>query len=211
MIINRGNNRAHFRAIGAVLLALTASATGVVATVAAAPAIAARTADTTVEPAALQPPPPPGTTCRVDGPWTICHRESVGAWSNLPIFELACGRIYETAVEVRDTTRWYHDGKLVKRHTAQDAEAAWSLSPAGEEPTVDVSIHANWWIILDVPGDESTGSLTAHGNFATVRIPSGGADLHIAGLELPDGTFRGVMRFVDDQEAVATLCTALAP
>ena len=74
---------------------------------------------------------------------------------------------------------------------------------------VDVGIHANWWIDLAVAGDESTGILTARGNFATARLPGAGAQVHIAGLDLPDGTHRGILRFVDDPEASAALCAAL--
>jgi hypothetical protein len=33
--------------------------------------------------------------------------------------------------------------------------------------------------------------------------------VHIAGLELPDGTHRGVFRITDDPEVAAALCAAL--
>jgi hypothetical protein len=195
----------------AVLVALGAAVTAVFLAVEGTSAMAApTTAGPVVDPATLQPPPPPGTVCRIDGSWTICRRQSEDSWANVPIFDLRCGQIYETAVEARDARRWYSDGKLVKRHVVQDVAATWSLSPTGAGPTVDVSVHANWWVMFAVPGDESSGSLTAHGNFATVRMSGAGGELHIAGLELPDGTFRGVLRFVDDPEAVETLCTALA-
>jgi len=163
------------------------------------------------DPATLQPPPPPGTVCQNDGPWTICSRETVDSWTLVPIFQLSCGQVYESAVDALDARRWYRGGKLVKRRVAQNGQATWGLSPTGAGPTVDVSIHANWWVDLAVPGDESTGSLTAHGNFATVHLPGAGAELHIAGLDLPDGTHRGVFRFIDDPDAVDALCAALAP
>ena len=162
------------------------------------------------DPTTLEPQPPPGSVCLDDGPWTICHRTTVDSWVLVPIFDLSCGQIYESAVDVRDARRWYRDGKLVKRRVAQNAEATWSLSPTGAGSAVEVGIHANWWVDLAVPGDESTGSLTARGNFATVHLPGAGAALHIAGLDLPDGTHRGVFRFVDDPAAVQALCTALA-
>jgi hypothetical protein len=210
MIVRQPRSRATLRVKWAIVIG--AAVTGVFLAVVSTSATAAATAEgPVVDPATLQPPPPPGTICRADGPWVICRRQSIGSWANLPIFQLPCGQIYETAVESRDATRWYSDGKLVKRHVVQDVAASWSLSATGARPTVEVSIHANWWIMLAIPGDESTGSLTAHGNFATVRIRGGGGELHIAGLELPDGTFRGVLRFVDDPEAVAALCAALAP
>jgi CheY-like chemotaxis protein len=36
-----------------------------------------------------------------------------------------------------------------------------------------------------------------------------GVIAHIAGLDLPDGTHRGVFRFVDDPQVEAALCAAL--
>lgn len=162
-----------------------------------------------VDPATLQPPPPPGTVCQDDGPWTICHREVIESWVLVPIFELPCGQLYESATQAIDTRRWYSDGKLVRRHVVQSAEATWTLSPTGAGPMVDVDIHANWWVDLAVPGDEATGTITAHGNFATAHLPGAGAQVHIAGLDLPDGTHRGILRFVGDAEANAALCAAL--
>jgi hypothetical protein len=164
-----------------------------------------------VDSAALEPPPPPGTVCRNDGPWTICSRETVDSWTLVPIFPLPCGQLYESAVDARDARRWYRDGELVRRRVVQSAEATWTLSPTGIGPVAEVGIHANWIVELAVPGDESTGSLTAHGNFATVHLPGAGGELHIAGIDLPDGTHRGVLRFVDDPEAVGALCAALGP
>ncbi len=187
------------------VLGLVAAALGLAAFIAGVAA-----AGPAADPAALQPPPPPGTVCQNDGPWTICGRETLDSWTLVPIFSLPCGQIYESAVDARDARRWYRDGKLVKRRVVQDAEATWGLSPTGAGPTVDVSIHANWWVQLATPGDESTGSLTAHGNFATVHLPGAGAALHISGLDLPDGTHRGVFRFIDDPAAVEALCAALA-
>jgi hypothetical protein len=188
---------------GLAALALgTALVAGTAASAAAGPV---------VESATLQPPPPPGTVCRSDGPWTICSRETVDSWTLVPIFQLPCGQLYESAVDAREARRWYLDGKLVKRRVVQNAEATWSLSPTGSGPAVEVGIHANWIVELAVPGEESTGSLTAHGNFATVHLPGAGGALHIAGIDLPDGTHRGVFRFVDDPDAVQALCAALEP
>ena len=193
----RGWHRLLVLALGAALVAGTA------ASAAAGPV---------VDPGTLQPPPPPGTVCRDDGPWTICTRETVESWTLVPIFALPCGQIYESAVDARDARRWYRDGKLVKRRVVQNAEATWTLSPDGSGPVAEVGIHANWIVELAVPGDESTGSLTAHGNFATVHLPGpgGGSALHISGIDLPDGTHRGVFRFVDDADAVEALCGALS-
>jgi hypothetical protein len=76
---------------------------------------------------------------------------------------------------------------------------------------VDVRANANWWIVLAVPGDESTGALTEHGNEVTISSPGFGVILHIAGLDLPEGDHRGVFRIVEDAqpEVAAELCAAL--
>ena len=60
-----------------------------------------------------------------------------------------------------------------------------------------------------VPGDESSGPETFHGSGITARAPGVGVIAHIAGLDLPDGTHRGVLRFVDDPQVAAAVCAAL--
>ena len=174
---------------------------------AAAPA----SAGPTVDPSTLTPPPPPGAECRLDGRWIICQTSLVIELVNEPIVELPCGQIYETSTDVRSGIRFYNtEGLLVKRFATQDVEGTWSLSPTGEGPTVDVRAHANWWIILAVPGDESTGELTQHGNEFTASSPGFGVIAHIAGLDLPEGDHSGVFRVVEeDPEVAAELCAAL--
>ena len=124
-----------------------------------------------------------------------------------PIFDLPCGTVYETIFDLREGIRWYLDGKLVKRFVSQNAEGTWSLSPTGAAPTVTVGLHANWRNEYALPGDESSGSQTFHGGII-VRAPGVGVIAHIAGLELADGTHRGVFRF-DDAGVAAGLCEAL--
>jgi hypothetical protein len=174
---------------------------------AAAPALAGPT----VDPSTLTPPPPPGAECRLDGRWIICQTSLVIEVVNEPIFELPCGQLYETSTDVRSGIRFYNaEGLLVKRFGTQDVEGRWSLSPTGEGPVVDIRVHANLWIILAVPGDESTGELTQHGNEFTASSPGFGVIAHIAGLDLPEGDHRGVFRVVEeDPEVAAELCAAL--
>lgn len=189
-------------------LVLTAAALLVAAPVAgAAPA----SAGPTVDPSTLTPPPPPGAECRLDGQWIICQTSLVSEFVNEPIIDIPCGTLYETSADVRRGIRFYNaEGLLVKRFVTQDVEGTWSLSPTGEGPTVDIRVHANWWIILAVPGDESTGELTQHGNEFTASSPGFGVIAHIAGLDLPEGDHRGLFRVVEeDPEVAAELCAAL--
>jgi hypothetical protein len=164
-----------------------------------------------VDPSTLTPPPPPGAECRLDGQWIICQTSLVIEFVNEPIVELPCGQIYETSTDVRSGIRFYNtEGLLVKRFATQDVEGTWSLSPTGEGPVADIRVHANWWIILAVPGDESTGELTQHGNEFTASSPGFGVIAHIAGLDLPEGDHRGVFRVVEEgPEVAAELCAAL--
>jgi hypothetical protein len=166
-----------------------------------------------VDPSTLQPPPPPDSECRLDGAWIICHTSLVLGPVNEPIldFQLPCGTLYETASDVRRGIRWYDSstGKLLKRFVSQDFQGTWSLSPTGAGPTVMVTAHANWRNVYAVPGDESSGPTTFHGNGFTVQAPGFGVIVHIAGLDLPDGTHRGVARVIEDPAVAAELCAAL--
>jgi subtilisin family serine protease len=167
----------------------------------------------TVDPSTLTPPPPPGAECRLDGQWIICQTSLVIDQVNEPIgIVLPCGEIYDTSHDVRNSIRFYNsEGLLVKRFATQQSEGTWSLSPTGEGPTVDLRVNANWWIVLAVPGDESTGALTQHGNEVTISSSGSGVILHIAGLDLPEGDHRGVFRIIEDAQpqVAADLCEAL--
>jgi hypothetical protein len=167
-----------------------------------------------VDPSTLQPPPPPGSECRLDGAWIICHTSLVFAPVNEPIldFQLPCGTLYETASDVRQGIRWYDSstGRLMTRFVTQDFEGTWSLSPTGAGPTVTVTTHANWRNVdIDADADESTWPTTFHGNGFTIQAPGFGVIVHIAGLDLPDGTHRGIARVIEDPEVAAELCAAL--
>jgi len=63
--------------------------------------------------------------------------------------------------------------------------------------------------VYAVPGDESSGSITNHGNGFTVEAPGFWVIVHVAGLESPDGSLRGDARFPDDPAVAAELCQAL--
>jgi len=178
----------------------------------ATPAFAA--ASKAVDPAALTPAPlqvGAEAECRADGRWILCHTTLALEPLNEPVFDLPCGTVYETSRDVRLGTRWYNaaDSVIVKRHVTQDLEGTWSLSPKGASPTVTISVHANWYDSQYAdPTNIDSGVGASHGE-VTVRTPGLGVIAHIAGLDRPDDTHRGVFRFIDDPAVAAELCAAL--
>jgi hypothetical protein len=169
---------------------------------------------TAVDPGALTPAPllvGADAECRTDGRWILCHTTLTFEPVNEPVFELPCGAVYETSTDARRGIRWYDaaDSVIVKRHTTQDLEGTWSLSPEGAGPTVVITVHANWYDSQYAdPYDLDSGVRSTHGE-ATVKAPGSGVIAHIAGLDLPDNTHRGVFRFIDDPAVASALCTAL--
>lgn len=161
------------------------------------------------DPSALQPPPPPGAVCRDDGTYIICQTTLNSTSVNDPVFDLPCGTLYETSTDNRDGVRWYVDNQLFKRRVVAHLRGTWSLSPTGEGPNVSIAADWNWWIRLEVPGDESTGELTSHGS--DFRLTGQGLNLRDAGITYPDGTHHGLTAsfFDDTPTAEAALCTAL--
>lgn len=163
-----------------------------------------------VDPNTLTPPPPPGAKCSANGNQVICHSNLDFTFVNEPVFDISCGTIYETSTDNRVGIRWYNsDGKLVSRHVRQDDEGTWSLSPTGAGPLVNISVHANWSNQYPIPGDEASATQVNHGVGFTAQAPGFGVILHIAGLDEPDGTHHGILRFIDDPAAEAELCAAL--
>ena len=58
------------------------------------------------------------------------------------------------------------------------------------------------------PNDIDSGVGASHGE-VTVQAPGFGVIAHIAGLDRPDDTHRGVFRPIEDPAAAAELCAAL--
>jgi hypothetical protein len=167
-----------------------------------------------VDPAALTPAPllvGAEAECRADGRWILCHTILVLEPVNEPVFDLPCGTVYETSQDVRHGTRWYNaaDSVIVKRHVTEDLEGTYSLSPEGAGPTVAVNVHGNWYDgqYAD-PNDLDSGVGASHGE-VTVQAPRFGVIAHIAGLDRPDDTHRGVFRPIEDPAVAAQLCAAL--
>lgn len=167
-----------------------------------------------VDPNTLQPVPP-NATCREAGGQVICDTFLVEEVVNEPItdFDLPCGTIYETSDFRGDGTRWYVDGKVVRRHVAASLEGTWSLSPTGAGPTVKISGSSSVWTVWTTPGDDSTAVDTRNsGNGFKVSAPGFGVITHDAGLSSPDGTHHGILtEFPFTPEIEAALCAALTP
>ena len=164
-------------------------------------------AHTLVDPTTLTPPLKPFRVCYEDGPWVKCDTSGMSTDENEPIFDLPCGTIYETATNISHATRWYVNGLLVERNATESIRGTWSLSPTGAGPTVDIAADDGWHETFLVPGDLSSDSEVAHGDF--LRISGFGSELRDVGIYLPDGTHHGLASFSD--EANARLCAMLTP
>jgi hypothetical protein len=165
-----------------------------------------------VDPNTLQPVPP-NATCREAGGQVICDTFLVEEAVNQPIadFDLPCGTIYETSHFRGDGSRWYVDGKVVRRHVAASVEGTWSLSPTGAGPTVKISGDSSEWTVWTTPGDDSTMVNTRNsGNGFEISAPGFGVINHDAGISYPDGTHHGILGdFPFTPEIEAALCDAL--
>jgi hypothetical protein len=165
-----------------------------------------------VDPSTLQPEPP-NAVCREDGRQVICDTFLVEEVVNEPIadFDLPCGTIYETSHFRGDGTRWYVDGKIVRRHVAASLDGTWSLSPTGAGPTVKISGHWSFWTVWTTPGDDSTAVDTrSSGSDFKLSAPGFGVINLSAGLTYPDGTHHGTsFEFPFTPEIEAALCAAL--
>jgi hypothetical protein len=167
-----------------------------------------------IDPTALTPAPllvGAQAECQADGRWIICHTRLPLELVNEPVFDLPCGTVYETSHDDRHATRWYNaaDSVIVKRHVTQNLEGTWSLSPEGAGPTFTITVHANWYDSQYAdPTDIDSGVGASHGEF-TIRAPGYGVIAHIAGLDRPDDTHRGVFHFPEDPAVASELCQAL--
>ena len=85
-----------------------------------------------------------------------------------------------------------------------------TLSPTNSGPSVPFTFRLNSWSVLAVPGDFSTASDTTHGSYV-MQFPGAGGSVRIAGIDLSDGSHRGVFRPPEDPAAADALCAALTP
>ena len=189
------------------LLALFAAFAGGVMMLLAAPAAAGPL----VDPSTLEPEPP-NAVCREDGRQVICDTFFVEEAVNEATGDvLPCGAIYQTSHYRGDGTRWYVDGKVVRRHVAASLDGTWSLSPTGAGPTVKISGYWSTWTVWTTPGDDSTAVDTRiSGGEFKVSAPGFGVIVHSAGVAYPDGTHNGTStEFPFTPETEAALCAAL--
>jgi hypothetical protein len=165
-----------------------------------------------VDPSTLEPEPP-NAVCREDGRQVICDTFVVEEVVDEPIgdFDLPCGTIYETSHFRGDGTRWYVDGKVVRRHVAASLDGTWSLSPTGAGPTVKISGYWSFWTVWTTSGDDSTAVDTrSSGSDFKLSGPGFGVINLSAGLTYPDGTHHGITpEFPFTPEIEAALCAAL--
>lgn len=165
-----------------------------------------------VDPSTLQPEPP-NAVCREDGRQVICDTFLVEEPVNEATGDvLPCGAIYQTSHYRGDGTRWYVDGKVVRRHVAASLDGTWSLSPTGAGPTVKISGYWSTWTVWTTPGDDSTAVDTrSSGGDFKISAPRFGVIILSAGLTYPPTeTHRGIsFEFPFTPEIEAALCAAL--
>ena len=157
--------------------------------------IPAASAGTPADPDTLTPPPPPGATCEAVGPTTvICHTAISFPSEGEPLFDVACGTIYQTSTDDRVGIRWYEDGLITRRFYRGQLDGTWSLSPDGSGPSILITANWNALAVWTVPGDDSTFAQTLHGLEFHATNPGLGASLFLAGQIESDDTVHGVNR-----------------
>lgn len=184
---------------------------------AGAPGVSA--AHTRVDPTTLTPPLKPFRVCYDDGQWIRCDTSNTDTWANVPIFDLPCGTVYESATNVAHSTRWYNqDRLLVERTNEERLSGVWTLSPGGAGPSVRIRVDDGWHEHFVIPGDLSSDVERAHGSY--LHVLSLGNDILDVGLRLsPEDTQHGYTSFSPDSNifdgtdplGAAILCAVLAP
>lgn len=176
---------------------------------------AANASTISVDPNTLTPPPLAGTACVLNGAEVLCTLTIDVSYTNEPWFEASCGVVYATGRDVREYTRKYESGLLVRRHVHEDGEASWTLSPAGAGPLLSVITHTNWGEVYPIPGDLSSAVGHQQGTDLLVRDSSGGVVTQISGQLHGEEPFTGHF-FVDEpppiqitSPEIADLCAAL--
>ena len=165
----------------------------------------------------LTPPVIPGTPCFADGRWIRCETGFTASWANEPAFGLPCGTVYESAMQVRRSTRWYLDRLLVERDATERIRGTWSLSPTGDGPFVEIRVNDGWHEHFLVPGDLASDAEAAHGSF--LRVTSLGNVILDAGVYLPGDVHHGYTTITTesnifdgtDPTGAAALCDVLVP
>jgi hypothetical protein len=146
-----------------------------------------------VDPASLTPPPPPGSTCvAVGGSTVICHTQVSFPADADPLFDVACGTVYQTSTDDRVGIRWYEDGLLARRQYRAELDGTWSLTPDANGPSITITGAWTSSSIWTVPGDDDTVVETLHGLHFHGFAPGLGGALLLAGQLEADLTLHGV-------------------
>ena len=163
----------------------------------------------TVDPTTLEAPPPPGAVCRADGPWVICETTFLIDLANEPIADF--GLPLRNAV--RDDLRPSRGHPLVPGRKARQAirqpERRGHLELVAERRRADRQALLPRQLAERVRRARATSPGQSFDKESSAKAPGFGVITHIAGLDAPDGTYRGVYRFVDDPDVAAELCAAL--
>ncbi len=140
-----------------------------------------------VDPAGMTPALNPDYdpwVCTVTGGGPICRGHVDAAWSGEQ-FDFGCdGRpIYSTGQFSSDGTRWHlPDGRAVHTFFNNASTEVWTLSPAGDGPSVKVMGHWNEHFEYPIPGDLDSRVRTITGADWQVTARGEGVVFHDVGL-----------------------------
>lgn len=124
-----------------------------------------------VDPTTLTPPLLPYRVCYLDGESIRCDTSNIDSWANVPIFDLPCGTVYETATDDRRAVRYYNLDKLLyERNAEEELNGTWTLSATGGGPTLQTRASDGWHEHFVVPGDFDSDVERAHGSFLHVFL-----------------------------------------
>ena len=164
-------------------------------------------ARTLVDPTTLTPPLKPFRICYQLGPYVQCDTSGVSTTANDPAGDLPCGQLYQSATEISNSTRWYQDGRIVRRAVQEHGRGFWSLSPTGAGPIVDFSFAFSWDEHFTIPGDIDSAVRDVRG--ITLQVPALGAALHESGLYLGADDITHGLSTGNDPAGIAKLCDLL--
>ncbi len=170
-----------------------------------------------VDPTSLTPPLKAFRVCVLEGERISCDTSTTDSWANVPILELPCGTLYESATRVGKSVRYYNlDKLLVERNAVEKIDGSWTLSPVGAGPALTISADDGWHEHFVVPGDLSSDVEQAHGSF--LHVKSVGSTILDTGFQLSPGDIRNGHEFGTpdaflfdgtDPAREAVLCAAL--
>lgn len=160
-----------------------------------------------VDPTSLTPPLKPFRICYQLGPNVQCDTSGVVSSENEPEDELPCGLVYQSGIEISNSTRWYQDGLLVRRTLEERGSGFWTLSPTGAGPIVEFSFAFSRDETFAIPGDIDSAPENLSG--ITLQVPALGAALHESGRYIGADDMTHGLSTGDDPAGIAKLCDLL--